>query len=210
MHRNIIEEIITTNEWRLGEFAKMRMNAQSVEESLWCRMCIPMIYAHWEGYIVASLKILIDHLNELQLLAERIPTKLVVLGLGDTYRTLSGKQSFVQRIAFTEKFKGLLKTTVIFQKKINTKSNLKADVLEELCTSYGFDFRSFAEVTNDINRLVSIRNSIAHGENSVLPDMDNVNKYINSVMRGHDILKGQIEIFISRQDYLLPEPPERD
>jgi len=54
----VIDEIIESNRWRDGEFAKFKIKALSIDESLWCRMCIPMIYAHWEGFVVSSLKIL--------------------------------------------------------------------------------------------------------------------------------------------------------
>ncbi|HEL4860544.1 TPA: hypothetical protein UL920_004097 [Stenotrophomonas maltophilia] len=204
MAHEVVEEIVASNEWRLNEFAKIRMNSANVEDSLWWRLSIPMIYAHWEGYVVSSLRILIEHLNELQLQPERVPTKLIVLGLGDCYRSLSGKQSLVQRITFTDRFKGLLRTTITFEKKINTKSNLRSEVLQELCDIYGFDFQQFRGVTGDINRLVNIRNCIAHGENSILPSADNVKKYIDSVIAAADILRNEIEGFLAREEYFAP------
>lgn len=60
MHK-VVDEIVTSNEWRDGEFAKLKVGSIGLDEALWCRMCIPMIYAHWEGYVVTSLKILIDY-----------------------------------------------------------------------------------------------------------------------------------------------------
>lgn len=200
MHK-VVDEIVVSNEWRDGEFAKFKINAAAVDDTLWCRMCVPMVYAHWEGYVVSSLKLLIDYLNELKLLASDIPTKLVVVGLGDTYRSLSGKQSFSQRIEFTERFRNLLLATVKFNKQINTKSNLKSGVLEDLCDMYGFDFARFSDVTGDIDRLVNIRNSIAHGENSFVVNMDNVKKYIDSVTTAMDIFREEIEVFLVREGY---------
>ena len=201
MHK-IVEEIVISNEWRDGEFAKFKINASAVDEVLWCRMCVPMVYAHWEGYVVSSLKLLIEHLNELELLAINMPTKLVVVGLGDTYRFLSGKQSFDQRIEFTDRFRGLLQATVKFKKQIDTKSNLKSNVLKELCSMYGFDFEKFSRVTSELDRLVNVRNSIAHGENSFVLDMVNVNRFIDSVTTAMDILREEIERFLVNKGYL--------
>lgn len=202
MHR-VVEEIASTNTWRDGEFAKFKVNAADVDEELWCRMCIPMIYAHWEGYVVTSLKILIHHLNDLKLEPKDVPTNLVVVGLGDTYRTLSGKQSFKQRIEFTDRFSGLYQKSLKFTKKINTRSNLKSDVLEELCDMFLFKFNNFSEYTGDIDRLVNIRNSIAHGENSIVPNMKNVEKYIEAVTNAMDVLLSEIQTFLDNEDYLL-------
>lgn len=202
MHR-IVDEISSTNSWRDGEFAKFKVNANDVDEELWCRMCIPMIYAHWEGYVVSSLKLLIHHLNDLELEPKDIPTNLVVVGLGDTYKKLSGKQSFKQRIEFTDRFSSLYKKRMKFTKKINTKSNLKSDVLENLCVMFTLNFENFREHIGDIDRLVNIRNSIAHGENSILPNMKNIEKYIESVNKAMDVLLNEIQAFLDNKDYLL-------
>ena len=205
MPHKVIDEIIESNIWRDGEFAKFKINALALDESLWCRMCIPMIYAHWEGFVVSSLKVLLAHLNTLELSANDVTTKLIVVGLDDAYKSLSGKQSFKQRVAFTDKFKSIFQETMEFKKKINTKSNLKSDVLEDLCNMFGFNFQMFEEQTSDIDRLVNIRNSIAHGENSVIPDIDNIVKYINSVNEAMDILVKEIDIFLTNEDFLLPK-----
>ncbi len=206
MPHKVTDEIQIANEWRLGEFAKMRMNSAGVDPAFWWRLCIPMVYAHWEGYVVSAIRILVGHLNELQLHPERVPVKLIVLGLGDSYRSLSGKQSMAQRIAFTEKFRKLLSTTIVFEKKINTKSNLRPDVLEELCTIYGFNFDAFSEYTADIHRLVGVRNAIAHGENSVVPTEENLNKYMDAVISASDVLRNEIDGFLNRGDYAIQEP----
>ena len=109
-------------------------------------MCVPMIYAHWEGFVVNSLKLLIDYLNDLKLSPNDVPTKLVVLGLSEKYGYLSGKQSIQQKIDFTDKFKELFQNVLKFKKGVDTKSNLNGKVLEELCVIFGFNFTSFKEV----------------------------------------------------------------
>lgn len=199
----VIEEIVASNDWRDGEFAKMKVNAHAVEEVLWCRMCVPMIYAHWEGYVVTSLRILIDHLNELGLVANEMPTKLVVVGLADSYKKLSGKQSFEQKIDFTNRFRQLLQETVKFTKRIDTRSNLKSEVLKDLCTMYGFEYSRFNEISADIDRLVHIRNSIAHGENSFVVTMENISRYIDAVTKAMDFLREEIDQFLRNEHYRM-------
>ena len=67
---------------------------------------------------------------------------------------------------------------------------------------FGFRFDKFNDFTSDIDRLINIRNSIAHGENSFLPDQDNVEKYINAVNGATDVLLSEIEIFLESETYL--------
>ncbi|HCG7251572.1 TPA: hypothetical protein NJ361_003724 [Vibrio parahaemolyticus] len=202
MH-SVIDEITANNDWRDGEFAKYKANSLKVEEKMWCRMCIPMIYAHWEGFVVDALKIMLKHLNEQGLQSHQLPTNLLVVSLGDAYRPLSGKQSFKQRIDFTENFHSLLTKPVRFQTKVDTKSNLKSNVFKDLCTAFAFDSDKFKDQLSDIDRLVQIRNSIAHGENSMQPDMENIEKYINSVKGAMDLLLFEINDYLTNQKYLV-------
>lgn len=204
MHR-VVEEIYESNKWRDGEFAKFKVNSSNVDEGLWCRMCIPMIYAHWEGFVVSSLKVLLEHLNKLELEPRDVKTNLVVVGLGDSYKSLSGKQSFKQRVEFTDKFSGIFQEQLKFAKKVDTKSNLRSGVLIELCEMFSLDHSGFKEHSGDIDRLVNVRNSIAHGENSIVLQMVNVEKFINSVTKSMDVLTTEIEKFVEGEEYLARE-----
>lgn len=200
---SVIDEIIEENRWRDGEFAKFKVNSKKVEESLWNRMCLPMIYAHWEGYVVNSLKILIGHLNELELQPNDVETNIIVLGLADSYKPLSGKQSFNQRCKFTNDFKVIFQSAIKFEKTIDTKSNLNSKVLNQLCEIFGFSFEVFSEVTSDIDRIVTFRNKIAHGENSIIPITDSIEKYITSVTTATDFLLNEIDRFLLDENYLV-------
>lgn len=202
MH-DLIEEIQEENRWRDGELAIFKQNPQKVDNELWNRMCLPMIYAHWEGYVVNSLKLLIGHLNDLELSPNEVPTKFVVLGLGNSYNSLSGKQSFEQKIDFTNRFKELFQKALKFTKEVDTKSNLNSKVLKELCSIFGFDFESFKNVTSDIDRIVTFRNRIAHGENSIVPESEGIEKYILSITAATDVLLTEIDDFVSNENYRL-------
>jgi hypothetical protein len=202
VRHSIIDEIIEENHWRDGEFAKLKINSSSVEESLWCRMSITLIYAHWEGFVISSLKILIKHLNSLNLKPKDTTTNLVVIGLGDKYKSLSGKQSFQQKISFTDRFNLLFDTHLKLANKVDTKSNLKSDVLEEICQMFSFDYQRFVQHKVDIDKIVNIRNSIAHGENSYVLNMENITSYMASLIAAMDILLDEIDNFLQQKKYL--------
>ena len=200
---NLIDEIQIENNWRDGELAVFKVNPQKVDSPLWNRMCLPMIYAHWEGYVVSSLKLLIGHLNDLKLCPSEVQTKLIVLGLGTSYKSLSGKQSFEQKIKFTDNFKDIFQKAIKFKKEVDTKSNLNSKVLFELCTIFGFNFDVFNEVVADIDRVVMLRNKIAHGENAIIPTAESIDNYIIAITLATDLLLVEIDDFISSESYRL-------
>ena len=202
MQHTVIEEIVASNNWRDGEFAKFKTHALHMDEALWYRMCVPMIYAHWEGFVTSSLKVMLIYLNGLKLNSAQVPTKLFVLCMGDSYSFLNGKQSFKQRVEFTDKFNLLRTKTIQFTTKIETKANLKAQVLEELCFIFDFDFTKFSNETASIDQLVNIRNRIAHGENSFEIDPTNISNYISTVKNAMEILQNEISLFLENERYL--------
>jgi hypothetical protein len=115
-------------------------------------------------------------------------------------------------MTFTEKFGQRLQPNIQFQTKINTKSNLKSGILNEICDMFGLDYKKFTQITPDIDRLVSVRNSIAHGENSFILDKSNIERYITAVRDAIDILLSEINIFLESKRYTLnkdtPNPPK--
>lgn len=201
MHK-VLEEIIYENEWRNNEFAKFKINSTGVDDALWCRMCVPMIYAHWEGFVVSSMKLLINHLNGLGLSPSEISTSLAAHGLTESYKSLSGKQNLQQRIEFTRKFKVIFGEPIKLKNKVETKANLRGEVFQDICLVFGFNFELFKDCLIDIGTLVNVRNAIAHGENSVVPNMDNVNRYIAAVNSAIDTLTNEIGIYLDQHSYL--------
>lgn len=202
MKHPVVEEIIVNNEWREKEFSKFKTNSQNVDEALWLRMCIPMIYAHWEGYVLDSFRIMLKHLNSLQLKHDQTITNLTVFGLGSTFSSLAGKQNFEQKIIFTNKFYALISGVIKFGVRVDTKSNLRSSVLKDLCAIFCFDYGKFENFIADIDRLVDVRNAIAHGENSIVPDKESLQRYIESITRSTDILLFEIDDFLVNKKYL--------
>lgn len=203
MAHKVVDEIISDNEWRHREFADFKRNPYSVNPKLWSRMCVPMIYAHWEGFVVDALRTLLRHLNTLQLTGAQLTTNLVVVGLDETYQFLSGKQSFEQRMTFTDKFNEILQKIIKFELKVNTKSNLNDKILKELCDKFGFQYAKFDRLARDIRDLTNQRNAIAHGENAIILDAEKLATLIRVVEEAMSIFLCEIDSFLTNELYLL-------
>ncbi|HDT0774012.1 TPA: hypothetical protein QIC26_000030 [Klebsiella aerogenes] len=90
--------------------------------------------------------------------------------------------------------------------KIETKSNLHSEVLRDLCLMFDFDFNRFKDLTSILDRLVHVRNCIAHGENSILPTQENIDSYIETVKSAIDIMMDEIDKFLTQENYLFKQP----
>ncbi|KFC76685.1 hypothetical protein GBAG_4320 [Buttiauxella agrestis ATCC 33320] len=70
---------------------------------------------------------------------------------------------------------------------------------------FDFDFERFSDVKSTLDRLVHVRNCIAHGENSILPTQENIENFIDAVKQGIDILMDEIDIFLMQECYLYQQ-----
>ena len=91
------------------------------------------------------------------------------------------------------------------KKKIDTKSNLRSDVLKELCQMFDLDFIKFDEFTSVIDRLVNVRNSIAHGENSIKVSQENINAYMDSVNGAMEVFLNEVNLYLENESYLAKQ-----
>lgn len=206
MTDNTIKEIMAEREWRDNEFANIKIIYNTINESYSCqflKMCVPIIYAHWEGFLVSSLTILIKHLNDLNLKSEQININILTLKLDEKLDLSNARKSFGKKCEFSKLLvKQINKELKLTRKCVNTKSNLKYDVLECICEQFGFNESEFEKYKLDINKIVDIRNSIAHGENAYNPDFKNIEEWIEVIKNLMEILILEINQLLKNKTYL--------
>ncbi len=169
----LIHELEAEREWRVNELRNIKLLYKAIDSewgreeysTSYLKMVIPMIYAHWEGYVVQSYKIIFEFINRLELSSSEVTPKILTYANNQGYDYLKGKHSFSQKCEFTRRFLGILNKNIRIQGKIETNSNLKFEVLERLLDLFDIDISGFLRFKSKLNELVNIRNSIAHGEN---------------------------------------------
>ena len=199
---NIIEELEKERDWRVGEFRRIKNIYLHIKEderynTTYSTMCIPIIYAHWEGFCVTSFRIVINYINNQQLSYEKIINSLFTYSHSTTYDYLKGKQGFQQRCKFSTRFLSSISTAPIeIGQKIDTKSNLKFKILVELLSIFSVPSTNFSKYERDLNKLVEVRNHIAHGENSIVVDESMIQDFTDTTISLID------EIILMFSDYL--------
>ncbi|BCG58279.1 MAE_28990/MAE_18760 family HEPN-like nuclease [Paenibacillus sp. URB8-2] len=207
---NLTKELEHERDWRVKEFAlikKQYLRYKREEfKKIFAKMIIPLLYAHWEGYCVSSFKLVLKFINEQKLSYIQITNNLFTYAHHNTYNYLKGKHSFEQRCKFSKNFMQLINQHEIsVQTKIDTKANLKFEVLQEVCSFIGMSFEKFIEHKDDLDKLVSIRNAIAHGENGFSFDIDEITKNIVLVTNLMDLLLIESLSYIQEKKYLKME-----
>lgn len=199
--RNLTAELEAERDWRDAELNKMRLMLRRVQEfgseeyvNIYLKMTIPMIYAHWEGFCVASFKILLDFINNKKKKGCEVSYSLLTYANQRAYDKLKGKHSFSQKVEFSKLFIESLEKDINLSGKLDTKSNLNYKVLKDVLSIFEMDNTLYVQYEDSLNKLVNLRNAIAHGENSRMIDKDCMNENIALVIELMDtVLLQQIE-----------------
>lgn len=205
----LTNEIIASREWRVRELESLKKvgilalnNYSQKAKDQYYRMCIPYIYAHWEGFIVESFKQLISYLNGLHLDKKLVRNELYAFSLQDVLRPLAGKQGFEQTCQFVDKFtRDYDRALYIDPTLLTAKSNLNYKQLTVILGEFGVE-NCLEKYQSEINQLVNQRNRIAHGENGITVEYANISKKISMLQEIFDIMILKFEEYLSERMYL--------
>lgn len=175
---------------------------------------VVMLYSHFEGFCKTILLIYVDYINSLNLKRKEVNEHLRAASMNnifnsydnldrkcDTFRRTLPDDKVIhkefRKIDFILQFNDFLEEINKLEDNIiNTESNLKFAILQKNLYRLGIDYNQFKPFERNINELVNLRNSIAHGsekmgigerkynelENSVFNIMSNLILLINTIV----------------------------
>ena len=206
MYKRILEEIEADKDWRNLELTNIKIICQKLDNrelnKLILKSTIPMIYAHWEGFVVTSLRKVNRYLNSLEYSYSDFHINLLTNAYEDNIKNLDSSLGYDKRVKHLNIIFEKLTNSVAFSTKIDVKSNLKFQVLQDICMRFNLNINSFQEHKRDLEKLIQIRNSIAHGENAYsFEKYEDIEQYTTLLSNLMDILHIEIEEFFVDKKY---------
>jgi hypothetical protein len=206
MYNDILQEIEADKDWRNLELKKIEIICQELDNvelnKIILKSTIPMIYAHWEGFVVSSLKKVNKYLTSLELEYSEFHINLLTNAYEDNLRHLENSLGYDKRIKHLNIIFEKLTDDVKFETKIDVKSNLKFQVLKDICSKFNLNINSFEDYKNDLERLLKLRNAIAHGESAyTFEKYEDIKKYIQLLSNLMDVLHIEIADFFQNKKY---------
>ena len=129
------------------------------------RFAVPILYAHWEGLVKKSCELYLEFVSNKYLKHNQLKPQFIALSLTKKLGKLEIKNIEEKTKTVEYLLKELNKNSNIPTKNIiQTKSNLRYDVFEEIIFVLDLDIRKFTIFQSLINDLVDSRNNIAHGD----------------------------------------------
>lgn len=165
--------------WRRKELSDMKAaikRADDVSKSVLLRALITMCYAHWEGYVRVCANAYFEHLTLRNLqyseLERQIYINSFLVRLGTMNRAPPGIEARCNLVNEILDSAGA-RFRYIHPDLIDTRSNLNADAIKDICLICGVDGSHFEDRRPFIDIIVlRRRNAVAHGKQEYISPSD--------------------------------------
>lgn len=156
--------------WRLKEIADVKYTVkttQSPRQKTVIRAGLPLLYAHWEGFVKNAANAYINFVSCRRLKFDELADNFVVLGAKKHLESLGSARKMslnLESVSFFRK-KMATRAEIKINTAIDTESNLSSIVFLNLALTIGIDIQPYLSRANFIDSsLLKRRNNIAHGE----------------------------------------------
>lgn len=168
--------------------------SDSLREAL-IRSGIPILYAHWEGFVKIAATHYIEFIVRQGLTYAELSTNFIALAIKKQLLNMSESSSVKDMNNVADFFINQLSTrySTPWLGAINTKSNLSSEVLADIIESIGGDFNAFKTRRKFLDTiLLDSRNNIAHGQYLSIDKEEYINMH-SEVITMIDTFNNQIQ-----------------
>lgn len=157
--------------WRKKELFEIKRlvdsSKDSQREATLIRSGVAILYAHWEGFVKTAGTAYLNFVSMRRLKYEELADHLLALGMRNKLNQASQTK---KATIYTEVAKFFLtglsgRSSIPWESAIETKSNLKSDLLREVACVLGIDYTLYETKEKLLDeKLLKCRNEIAHGQ----------------------------------------------
>lgn len=177
-------------QWRRSELQVLRSQVRSIAKRSESspagrsvlRSSVVLIYAHWEGFVKQACQSYLDYVAIRKLKYNELAAPLVETSVRGLVARASSNTDDLTTLARLVVGTGDARASIPRKGVVETRSNLRHDVLVDILGALGLEARDFSTEANLIDReLCDTRNDIAHGKNS-FPDVGAVEQLFDRVL----------------------------
>lgn len=163
----LVERIDEELSWRKKELEVFKLTIptdNSSRQKVLLRCAIPIIYAHWEGFVKKSCELYLEYVSSKNEVLKNLKPQFVAIALRQSIQAQEINKIEERTKAVEFIINNLdVSANVPTKNVIKTKSNLKFDVFKDICQILCINLDAFSKKDALIDELVDTRNTIAHG-----------------------------------------------
>lgn len=203
------ESIDKDIKWRKREFTTLKFlinRCRNHEKEVLIRSAIVLLYSHWEGHIKHCALAYLNYLNSKGYSYNQLKENFLLLSLSDKFNEGFSIKKFPSQKEIYDYFLSPRHESFCIKEDsvIDTKSNLKYEIVLNILQQLGLDDQVYALKQNFIDsKLLRCRNHIAHGEFIPIADLiDTYNELEIELLNMIQIFQNLIKNAASNKDYL--------
>ena len=156
--------------WRLKELADLKIAIRVtgvLQQKTIIRAAVPLLYAHWEGFVKNATLAYVNFVNCQRLRCEQLASCFIAFGVKKRLAELPASHQVRRSIAAVEFFMNGLaeRADLRLSDAVDTESNLSSRVFGNIAVSVGIQTGWYEARYNLIDvSLLKRRNRIAHGD----------------------------------------------
>lgn len=201
----LLAEIQEDINWRVSEISNiktipLRYSLLDAHKKTLILYSVPSLYALWEGYVKNTFQLLTTYLNKLGIQPRYIHINILTHAIENECQLGNERKHFDKKLSLVESAINIYDASLSIKQGIPTESNVNYKVINKILER--FNIKSLdCKYDKPLNRLLLFRNKIAHGENSIKVNKQDINDFsflVQNLM--YDILI-LIEDYIKNEDY---------
>ena len=199
--------------WRKKELTTLKFmltKSRAHEEGILTRAALCILYAHWEGFVRAAATSYVDYVVRQGVHLRDLSPNFIALGLRSEIRIAGGSDKSTMHTKLVKRMRSDLSESfrTDSRRAIQTGSNLKVDVLNEILSVIGVDPTNYLGKRVIIDRLVRQRNLVAHGAHGegfeIVPcDYETLHSHVIVLV---EMFRTDVENAAVQKSYLQPVP----
>lgn len=200
-----LDSDLTTRLRELSDLKRAILDAEPISRTVLLKALVALAYANWEGFVRYSATKYFEYISIRRLayidLSQQFYANSFLARLASF---TTNKPTVKSRIEFVEEVLsgGTQRFSYINADLINTGSNLKFDVLKDICLVCDINVKVFQEHETFIDVfLLKRRNSIAHGDDATV-GIDEIDSLVDNTIALMRTFKNELENKIYTKSYL--------
>ncbi|RKL62722.1 hypothetical protein DXT63_09715 [Thermoanaerobacteraceae bacterium SP2] len=195
------EELLEEINWRTNEISILKTIpflyplSKEQKETLQ-KHSIPAMYSLWEGFVVASFSLYIREINRLKLTKDKINLNILVHAIDVKYQLNNGRTDFNKKVKLVDGICKYIGSEICIPSSLPTESNVNFKVINNILDRFSLSPLPEKPFKDRLNKLLLVRNSIAHGENSIpitqslvtelsFTVLDSMHEVFNRILEGY-------------------------
>lgn len=197
-------ELLYEIEWRTNELSIIR----TIPLLCYCtqkqidvleKYSVVAIYSLWEGFVVNSFTLYIRELNNLNLTCDKIKLNILTHDIDMRINLKNGRRDVEKRRKFVDDLFKYTKSPIKISPKLPTESNVNYKVINNILESFYLSPLSAKRFKAQLNKLLTVRNNIAHGECSIPVDGKIIQEFDFTVQEAmHEVTNSIVEGFVNK------------